>query len=226
MNNSNIVVREYVPLSKLSYVRSHSSIEEFAGIMVSLRATDPAGALTATQIGKTTEIDPRGIYNRLSRPGFVTINNGEGNANTYYYLYNDGFGELARQQGHKYYPEHLAPLVTYLPKIPMHVDNRFIARIKDNVDVVGTVKSADDVPDSLPLLVRALGFDDAQLVNDKSISATVTAVMQDIFDNPFDHETKLDNVLVILSGIKRWIQQIRESDKEKREYILEQFNGR
>lgn len=217
-------ITEYVPLSKLGVVRYHESAEEFAGALVRVGAIDPEHSLTVGQIHNITAIAPRGIYNRLERAGFVEVNNPNG-AKTFYYLFNEGFGELAREQGHTYYPEHLGPLVLSFPNMPKRIEVNFADRARGAVDVKGTVTT--DAEDLMPLLVRAVHIDDSQMLNRRNeIHDDVINIINSVFADPITNSLSLDNALVVLSGIKRWAQNVETYDEEKRAYIKNQFAAR
>lgn len=211
---------EYHPISALGVVRAHDSVEDFAAAMVKAGAITPEGSLSVGQLAALVDIERRGIYNKLNRPGFVAVDNGPVSAKTYYYLFNEGFGELARSQGHTYYPEHLGPLVSSFPNIPKKVEYSEKRRFS-NMDVVGTISSAD-MEDESPLLIRAVGISDTTLL-EGTLGPQMMRMMEEIFKNPLANEARLENALVLLSGVKRWAQRVRTYDAEKQAYIQQQF---
>lgn len=207
-----------VPLSALGVVRNHAIIAEFAGILVRMGATSLDGSVRVGQIRKESDIDRKGIYNRLSRPGFVKVDNGPSAANTYYYLFNEGFGDLARSQDEKYYPQHLGPLATSGTKIPSSVTlegSRYLLK----PEVTGTMSTSID--DAKPLLIRAVGVDDALIISQSALKEAGPLIIQ-LLENPIGQEITIDNALVLLGGIKRWLQHYNEDyDVEKQTYIKE-----
>ena len=210
------MIKSYASLQKLGIVKSHPEIEDLAGTLVRLGAVSPETSVTVGHIVAASGQNRRSIYNRLTRPGFVTIDNGLGMPNTYYYLYHDDFGDLAKAQGHQYYPEHLGPMATGKNKIIASMSRDMRVTNYGTLDVVGTLSI--NSPDANPLVIRALGIDDTVVMRGDMADEAGPLIM-DILRNPIGKEATLDNALVLLGGIKRWLEKFEQYDIEKQTYV-------
>ena len=154
-------------------------------------------------------IDRKSVYNRLTRPGFVKVIR-DGSVATFYYLYNDRFGELAKAQGAMYYPKNLGPLAD--ARIPAVEE----LSPSTDVDITGTIISHKD---DIPLRIRAVNLEDADIVNGSLTG--ITEGLVSLLKNPIGKEKELDNALVILSGLRRWMERYEAYDTEKKSFIEE-----
>lgn len=108
-------------------VRKHRVVEEIAGHLISLGATEPSRAIEATLIAKTYahtfNMTPQAIYKLLrERPGFVQQYSPAG---LLYYYEADRLRPLAEMQGAKFYPKDLSPLwVSATPQQCNHVHTK------------------------------------------------------------------------------------------------------
>lgn len=209
-------ILETVPMSALGPVHAPETMEEFAGFFVRNNSTLPEQSMTVTQIERLTDMSRRSIYNRLRRPGFVKIQSGPHATASYYYLYSEGFGELAREQGTLYYPKHLGPLVRN-GDIPAVIEFEFQSAtpVAIKPEVTGTART--DEPDVKPLLVRAVGISDIHVLKGSLVEALPK--IENMLKVPYDNEHDLDNTLVLLAGIRRWVDKFNEYDVEKQNFI-------
>lgn len=201
----------YLPLSDFNYVRSHDKAEEFAKIMVDMRATTLDSAATVTDIEKYMEsidkpMDRKSIYNKLKRPGIVRVEYAD-RPLSFYYL-SEIFVPLANEQGAEYYPIHLGPLAHR--RIPQTI----IKSTGNSPDVTGTLLTSGD---GAPLSVRTVIITSDDII--KHTIAEALPGITELLQNPVGKRGALDNAMVLLGGIRRWLDSYDLMDAESQAYI-------